>query len=90
MKLQGMTLRRIASALGRSPSTLSRELARNCSGEAYVCRDAQARCETRRAKARPAAKLDPASVAAGHALAGMAVVAAENRADTAHHVARQT
>ena len=27
MTLQGMSLRRIASALGRSPSTLSRELA---------------------------------------------------------------
>ena len=58
MKLQGMSLRRIASALGRSPSTLSRELARNCSGGSYVCRDAQARCDARRANARAPLKLD--------------------------------
>ena len=59
MTLQGMSLRRIASALGRSPSTLSRELARNCSGGAYVCRDAQARCDARRVNARAPSKLDP-------------------------------
>ena len=52
MKLQGLSLRTIASALGRSPSTLSRELARNGRDGSYVCRDAQARCDTRRAKAR--------------------------------------
>lgn len=59
MTLQGMSLRRIASALGRSPSTLSREFARNCSGGSYVCRDAQARCDARRANARAPLKLDP-------------------------------
>lgn len=59
MKLQGMSLRSIASALQRSPSTLSRELARNCGGGGYVCRDAQARCDARRANARAPSKLDP-------------------------------
>lgn len=53
MKLQGMSPRSIASALQRSSSTLSRELTRNCSGGAYVCRDAQARCDTLRAKPDP-------------------------------------
>lgn len=59
MLLQGMTPRANALALKRSPSTISRELARNSSGGAYVSRGAQASCEARRVKARPAAKLDP-------------------------------
>jgi IS30 family transposase len=59
MLLQGMTPRAIALALKRSPSTISRELARNSSGGAYASRGAQASCEARRVKARPAAKLDP-------------------------------
>lgn len=59
MLLQGMTPRAIALALKRSPSTISRELARNSSGGAYVSRGAQASCQARRLKARPAAKLDP-------------------------------
>lgn len=36
MKLQGLSPRSIASAFGAHPSTLSRELARNCSGGANV------------------------------------------------------
>ena len=59
MLLQGMTPRAIALALKRSPSTISRELARNSSGGAYVSRGAQASYQARRLKARPAAKLDP-------------------------------
>ena len=59
MKLQGLSLRTIASALGRSPSTLSRELARNGSDGSYICRDAQTRCDSRRRDARPPSKLDP-------------------------------
>jgi IS30 family transposase len=59
MLLQGMTPRAIALALKRSPSTISRELARNSSGGAYALRGAQANSQVRRLEARPAAKLDP-------------------------------
>ena len=59
MKLQKMTLRHIATALGRSPSTISRELSRNSCGGTYGSKDAQACFERRRVKARPTAKLDP-------------------------------
>jgi IS30 family transposase len=59
MLLQGMTPQAIALALKRSPSTISRELARNSSDGASVSRGAQASCEARQVKARPAAKLDP-------------------------------
>jgi len=59
MLLQGMTPRAIAMALKRSPSTISRLLARNSSGSAYVSRGAQASCEARLIKARPAQKRDP-------------------------------
>jgi IS30 family transposase len=59
MLLQRMTPQAIALALKRSPSTISRELARNSSGGAYASRGAQASCEARGVKARPAAKLDP-------------------------------
>jgi len=59
MRLQGMSLRAIGNAMKRSPATLSRELARNSSAGAYVSRTAQSSCDARRAKARPALKLDP-------------------------------
>ena len=36
MKLQGMSLRAIGSALGRSPRTLGREVSRNSCGGAYI------------------------------------------------------
>lgn len=39
MRPQGMSLRAIGSALGRSPDTLSRELLRNSSGGAYAIPD---------------------------------------------------
>jgi IS30 family transposase len=52
MLLQGITPRAIALALKRSPSTISRELARNSNGGAYVSRGGQASCEARRVKAR--------------------------------------
>ena len=38
---QGWSLRRIAQQLGRSPSTLSREVTRNRSGDAYWSAPAQ-------------------------------------------------
>ena len=59
MRLQGMSLRAIGTAMKRSPATLSRELARNSRGGDYASRAAQSSCDERRAKARPAPKLDP-------------------------------
>ena len=59
MRLQGMSLRAIGSVLGRSASTLSRELARNSTCGVYASRVAQTACLARRASARPARKLDP-------------------------------
>jgi len=54
---QGMSLRAISRALGRSPSTISRECQRNGGANAYVCRFAQQRCDRRRRNARPKPKL---------------------------------
>lgn len=59
MRLQGMSLRAIGSALGRSASTLSREVRRNSSDGAYVSRTAQSSCQARRTRARCSRKLDP-------------------------------
>jgi IS30 family transposase len=59
MRLQGMSLRAIGSALGRRPGTDSRELLRNSTAGAYASRTAQAACQARRASARPPRKLDP-------------------------------
>lgn len=56
---QGKTLREISQKVGRSPSTLSRELARNAQGGEYTSRGAQQACEQRRCSARPKPKLDP-------------------------------
>lgn len=41
MRQSGHSLRAIASALGRSPSTLSRELRRNRQHDAYCCSTAE-------------------------------------------------
>jgi IS30 family transposase len=54
---QGMSLRAISRALGRSPSTISRECQRNGGANGYVGRFAQNRCDRRRRFARPAPKL---------------------------------
>lgn len=54
---QGMSLRAIARALGRSPSTISRECQRNAGASSYVSRFAQQRCDRRRRNARPKPKL---------------------------------
>jgi len=59
MRLQGMSLRAIGSALGSSPGTLSRELSRSSIAGEYVSRTAQAASQARRTHARPASKLDP-------------------------------
>ena len=57
---QGLSLRRIASLIDRSPSTISRELRRNrdASGQ-YTARVAQQRMQARRQVCRPARKLLP-------------------------------
>lgn len=60
LRLQGLTIRAIACALGLSPSTISRELRRNASADQpYRADAAHSRCKARRLSARPAAKLDP-------------------------------
>jgi IS30 family transposase len=57
LKLQGHSLRHIAKQLGRSPSTLSREVRRNANGADYNSAQAHQRFEQRRRAARPCAKL---------------------------------
>jgi transposase, IS30 family len=47
LRLQGMSLWRIAGLLGRSAGTLSRELARNSVDGAYVSMDAHRTCQAR-------------------------------------------
>ena len=59
MRQQGMSLRAIGGVLGRSASTLSRELIRNSGAHGYLSREAQATRDRRRAKARLDRKLDP-------------------------------
>lgn len=54
---QGLGIRALARILSRSPSTISREVARNCGGASYSCRFAQQRQVRRRRYSRPAPKL---------------------------------
>jgi len=63
----GASVRAMARALKRSPSTLSRELARNRSpaDAAYASQAAHARHTARRVAARPPRKLDPEAVSWG-------------------------
>jgi len=44
MHLQGSSMRAMARMLGRSPATVSRELARNCGPDSYASVPAQALC----------------------------------------------
>jgi len=62
MHLQGSSMRAMARMLGRSPATVSRELARNCRFENYASIPAQALSVARRIAARPPARLDPKGV----------------------------
>jgi transposase, IS30 family len=59
LRLQGHSLRGIARQLGRSPSTLSREVRRNATVAGYASAPAQKRFEQRRLAARSPAKFDP-------------------------------
>jgi IS30 family transposase len=63
MRLQGSSIRAMARILGRSPATISRELARNSSPVGYASMPAHALSIERRAAARRPAKLDPHGVA---------------------------
>ncbi len=54
---QKQSIRAIAKALGRSPSTISREIQRNAGGKGYVSRFAHQRCHNRRLHGRPQPKL---------------------------------
>ena len=54
---QKQSIRAIARALGRSPSTISREIHRNAGGNGYVSRFAQQRCHKRRIHSRSQPKL---------------------------------
>src|SRR2546422_870874 len=65
MKLQGSSTRAIARVLERPPSTISRELRRNRGADGYASHTAQALHAARRTAAKPASKLDVASVAWG-------------------------
>ena len=57
--LQGKSgVREMARALGRSPSTISREIKRNGAVKGYASASAHVRCRVRRQEARPALKLD--------------------------------
>ena len=63
MRQQGSSVRAMARTLGRSASTVSRELARNaCPSMGYASAPAQALSTSRREAARPRPKLHPQSV----------------------------
>lgn len=57
LRREGQGVRRIAAALGRSPSTLSRELQRNPAHNGYEAAKAQRRYHERREVCRPQRKL---------------------------------
>jgi len=66
MRQQGLSARAMARALSRSPSTITRELARNTLAERpYGSHTGQQACMARRVACRPPAKLDFAGVAWG-------------------------
>ena len=60
LKAEGYTQTRIAAVLGRSPSTICRELARNCDTKGYLGSLAIKRTDKRRREAKKSEKLDSA------------------------------
>src|SRR5688572_12852689 len=48
LRFQGASQKEMASVLGRDPATISRELRRNCTGDAYYAAQAQRRAQDRR------------------------------------------
>ena len=67
MRASGSGVREIAREIGRSESTVSRELARNGRGGRYGAIAAQRRADARRAACRPARRLDDPVLAGGSA-----------------------
>ena len=55
-------IREMALAIGRSPSTISRELRRNAHATGYASSPARACAQQRRIRGRPAPKLQPGSI----------------------------
>ena len=72
LKTQGLSMRAMARMLNRSPSTISRELARNAPSGQYRCTFAQQRCVRRRLQCRPVAKLARCSALFGRVRAWLA------------------
>jgi IS30 family transposase len=72
LKAQGLSMRAMARMLNRSPSTISRELARNAPSGQYRCTFAQQRCVRRRLQCRPVAKLARCSALFGRVRAWLA------------------
>ena len=62
LKQQHYSVREIASVLGRSASTISRELRRNASMGQYSSASAQQSCQHRRRQSRPMRKLHPEAI----------------------------
>ena len=58
LRHQGADQKEIATALQRAPSTISRELRRNGTGERYYAGQAQQECERRRRERPLVRKLD--------------------------------
>jgi IS30 family transposase len=65
LHFQKFTVREIARTLGRAPSTITRELNRNCTGGHYASKPAVVCAAERRIKARPDPKLHNESVLFG-------------------------
>jgi IS30 family transposase len=78
---QGMSVRAIARALGRSPSTISRERRRNAPAAAYSCKFAHQRYQRRRQYGPPATEVGTAVGPAQRGLpsAAQVLVAPANR-----------
>ena len=58
LRHEGADQQEIATALGRAPSTISREVRRNSTGEQYYAGQAQRECERRRRERPLVRKLD--------------------------------
>ena len=62
LRHQGTEQKQIAQALGRCPSTVSRELRRNCTGDEYYAAQAQRESERRRRERPLARKMDDPAI----------------------------
>jgi len=62
LRSRGANQKEIAAALGRAPSTISRELERNCAGDEYYATQAQRAAERRRRERPLARKMDDPTI----------------------------